>query len=326
MSALAAMVSEVRTVTVGVADLERALAFYADALGYEPVARGDAHAGLARLWGHDPALGVEWAVVAADASGRGRIRLVSGDRPGCALWTPDNRMRATGCYALNFRCRDIHACLGRIRRAGGNAGDEPHFWEVSDAVAVYDTMSCDPDGTCLDLFSYARGGERRGPLETPVSVVQTVALAVADVAASRAFYEALGFVELFDQVLDFDGLSEMLGLDRPARIRNANLIKDGNIVPGRVEMFEFLDTGLPRPAPLGAAAAPPNLGPLSFSLVCSDVAEVLAGMAGAGAQLLYEADGPMDVPGFGRSRAAALAGPDGERIELVEPLESGHGV
>ncbi len=317
MTELSPLLSEVRVATVGVSRLDRAVQFYQSALAYCCVERGSVDPALAPLWQFDPELSLDYAVMAADDSGRGRIRLIAGPEPGRAIWTAADRMTATGNYALNFRCQDIHAQLERIRAAGGEAGSQPHFWEVNEDVHVYDSMSSDPDGTQLDLFSYARGGELRGPLPTPVSVIQTVALAVADVEASRAFYRAMGFVELFDRVLDFEGLGDMLGVDRTVKIHNVNLMKDGHIVPGRVEMFAYLDTGLPTPQPVTELAVPPNQGLLSFSLLTTDADTVLNALRPLGGRLVARAQ-DVALPGFGQCSVATLLGPDGERIELVE--------
>ena len=317
MTALSTLLSEVRLATVGVSDLERAIRFYQQALAYRLCERGRVDPALAPLWQFDPAMALEYAVLAADDSGRGRLRLVAAARPGRAIWSVADRLRATGSYALNFRCRDIHEQLEQIRAAGGQAASQPHFWEVNDQVHVYDSMSSDPDGTQLDLFSYARGGELRGRLDTPVSVIQTVALAVADVERSRAFYRAMGFVELFDRVLDFEGLGEMLGVDQPVKIHNVNLMKDGSIVPGRVEMFAYLDTGLPPPQPLTERAVPPNLGLLSFSLLTTDAATVLAALEQLGGRSIGRRDAVLR-PGFGHGGLSVLLGPDGERIELID--------
>ncbi len=317
MNEIGSLLSEVRMATVGVSHLDGAVRFYEQALDYHCEARGQVAEALAPLWQFDPGDDLEYAVMAADDSGRGRIRLVAGARPGRAIWSPEDRMSATGSYALNFRCQDIHQQLARIRAAGGEAGSQPHFWEVNDDVHVYDSMSSDPDGTQLDLFSYARGGDLRGRLDTQVSVIQTVALAVADVAKSRAFYKAMGFVELFDRVLDFEGLGDMLGVDRPVKIHNVNLMKDGTIVPGRVEMFAYLETGLPRPQPITDRAVPPNHGLLSFSLLTTDADAVLAALQPLGGRLVGR-EQSVDLPGFGCVALSVLLGPDGERIELVE--------
>jgi catechol 2,3-dioxygenase-like lactoylglutathione lyase family enzyme len=310
------MVSEVRIATLGVSDLERSIAFYRDALGWRLIASGAVDPALAPLLRSAPEHAGRWAVLAADDSGLGRVRLVAFDPPGERLWTEANRYAGSGYYALNFRCRDARASMARIVAAGGHAAHAPSYWEVSEQVAVWDSISDDPDGTRLDLFSYERGGELRGPLHTEVSVLQTVAIATRDVARSRRFYEGLGFRELFDRVLDFPELQQLLGADRPVKIHNVNLMKDGNIVPGRVEMFAYLGIEDVLEAPLGPLAHPPRLGILSIGFDSDDLDADLAALMALGARPIARMAVP-DWPGYGAAEVAIVAGPDGETIEVV---------
>lgn len=310
------MVTEVRIATLGVSDLERSIAFYRDALGWRLVARGEVDPALAPLLRAEPGHHGRWAVMAADDSGLGRIRLLAFDPPGERLWTEANRYAGSGYYALNFRCRDARASMARIVAAGGYAAHEPSYWEVSEQVAVRDSISDDPDGIRLDLFSYERGGDLRGPLRTEVSVLQTVAIATRDVARSRRFYEGLGFRELFDRVLDFPELQQLLGADRPVKIHNVNLMKDGTIVPGRVEMFAYLGIDEIPETPLGPEAHPPRLGILSIGVESDGLEADLATLAALGARPIARAT-VSDWPGYGVAEVAVVAGPDGEAIEVV---------
>jgi catechol 2,3-dioxygenase-like lactoylglutathione lyase family enzyme len=311
-----AMVSEVRIATLGVSDLDRSLAFYRDALGYRELAQGTLDPALAPLLRAEVPLRGRWAVIAADGSGLGRLRLVAAEPAGERLWTDANRYAGSGYYALNFRCRDARAAMARIAAAGGHAAHEPSYWEVSDQVAVWDSISDDPDGIRLDLFSYERGGELRGPLDTEVSVLQTVAIATRDIARSRRFYEGLGFRELFDRVLDFPELQQLLGADRPVRIHNVNLMKDGTIVPGRVEMFAYLGIDDVPEERLAERAHPPHLGILSIGFESGDLDADLARLAGLGARPIARAK-VAEWPGYGPAEVGVVAGPDGETIEVV---------
>lgn len=312
------MLSEVKLVTLGVSDIDRALSFYADALGYRLLERGQVEPALAPLWRFDPGINGRWALIAPDDSGLGRIRLLQFDAPGQRLWHAGNLYNGSGYYALNFRCRDALATMQAITAAGGSSAHQPSYWEVSEQVAVRDSINDDPDGIRLDVFSYERGGELRGPLHTEVSVVQTIAIATRDVARSVAFYQALGFETLFDRVLDFPELQALLGTDRPVKIHNVNLIKDGHIVPGRVEMFAYLEMDHLADAPLRDLAVPPNIGILSASLHSADLETELAAVIALGAVLIARRQ--VDLPGIGMCDVACVFGPDGEQLELYQPL------
>lgn len=310
------MLTEVRVATLGVSDLDRSIVFYQRAFGWKLVARGAIEPDLVPLLRAAPGSRGRWALMAADDSGRGRVRLLAFDPPGEPLWNKTNRYSGSGYYALNFRCRDARASMDRIEAAGGHAAHAPSFWEVSPEVAVWDSISDDPDGIRLDLFSYARGGELRGPLDTEVSVLQTVAIATRDVARSRRFYEGLGYRELFDRVLDFPELQQLLGADRPVKIHNVNLMKEGHIVPGRVEMFAYLGIDDVPETPLGPLARPPRLGILAIGFESSDLDADLATLTALGARPLARSKVD-DWPGYGRAEVAVVSGPDAEAIEIV---------
>jgi catechol 2,3-dioxygenase-like lactoylglutathione lyase family enzyme len=308
-------ISEVRSVTMGVRDLDRSLRFYRTALGYQLVERRRIDATLAR-WLRSES-GGECALIGADDSGLGRLLLVASDEPGDALWTASNVLSASGYYALNFRARDLRSLLPTLLAAGGQGPAQPSHWEVSETIAVDDSITLDPDGHRLDIFTYTRGAELRGPLATDVSVLQTVALATRDLARSRRFYEALGFRPLFDRILDFDELSTLLGVAGPVRIHNVNLIKDGCIVPGRVEMFAYLDVDAGPEERLAARAHPPQIGIHAMTLHSHDLAGAESLLQHAGAQLQFRM--ALDLPGVGSCIGAVFAGPDGEAIEVVQP-------
>lgn len=310
------MLSEVKLATLGVSDLDKACAFYASALEYQVKESGPISAELAALWRFDPAMTGRYAMIAADDSGLGRIRLVSFDAPGERLWNADNLYNGSGFYALNFRGRDALDTMKAVKAAGGSSGKEPAAWDVSEQVSVRDSINDDPDGIRLDVFSYDRGGELRGPLNTEVSVLQTIAIATRDVRRSETFYRALGYEVLFDQTLDFPELQDLLGTDQPVRIHNVNLLKDGNIIPGRVEMFAYLDMEHLPDAPLRDKAVPPNIGILSASFASTDLDADLAHMTSLGGELVARAK--VALPGCGPCDVATLFGPDGELLEIYQ--------
>lgn len=312
------MLTEVRMATLGVSDLDAAIRFYTGALQYKVLERGQVAAELAPLWRFDASLRGSYAVLGADDSGLGRLRLLHFDPPGERIRTPENKYTGAGFTILNFRCRDARDIMDAIVAAGGTASKAPSFWEVSDQVHVWDSISADPDGIQIDMFSYEKGGELRGPLDTEVSVLQTIAITTPDVDRSADFYKGLGFQTLFDRVLDFPELQDLLGTEEPVKIRNANLLKDGSIIPGRVEMFAYLSDAPPESVSLRDKAVPPNVGLLSISMVSDDLTADRDLMLRLGAEPVAQAQ--VDLPGFGRADVAVVLGPDGEAIEIIRPI------
>ncbi|GIX32223.1 MAG: hypothetical protein KatS3mg125_0179 [Lysobacterales bacterium] len=308
------MLSEIRMVTVGVSDLARSLRFYEHALAHRLLEQGEVPPATASFWRARHPDALRYAILAADDSGLGRLRLLASPRSEPHYWSGADRFAASGYYALNYRCQDLAERLSCIAEAGGKPG-KPTRWQVSEQVIVEDSMNADPDGTHLDLFCYEKGGELRGPLSTPVSVLQTVAIATRDLERSKRFWEALGFVELFDRVLDFPELQQLLNSPEPVRIRNANLMKDGRIVPGRIEMFCYLGVGERPEQRLADKARPPASGILMVSLLSDDPEADGALIERAGGRIIARMSGLR--PGFGRGRALLAEGPDGEAIELI---------
>ena len=99
------------------------------------------------------------------------------------------------------------------------------------------------------------------------------------------------------------------------------LMKDGSIVPGRVEMFAYLDMEHLPDAPLRDKAVPPNLGILSASLASSDLDADCARLCELGAEPVARAR--VSLPGFGPCEVATLFGPDGELLELFNRAGTG---
>lgn len=93
-------------------------------------------------------------------------------------------------------------------------------------------------------------------------------------------------------------------------------------MPGRVELFQFLDTGvvsLPEPGPLTHRAVPPARGILSVSMETSDLRQASRLVTGLDGETIA---GPVDVeiPGIGAARVATFTGPELEYIEIYQPI------
>lgn len=245
------LVSEVRMVNVSVGSMDDALALYAGELGLEVVARGDLPPELSGPWRVPEGLPGKVALLAAGTERTGMLRLVEFGVPGDRIWTKADQLSGNGFWALNFRVHDIRALLPRLLEAGVTGSGEAKNWSITDEVAVWDSVTTDPDGVHLDIYSYERGAELRGgELHGRISPLQTIAICVHNLAHTRRFYEGLGYEVLWERTIA--GLEDMLQIPAGVTLHDANLVRDPAILPGRVELFQFLDTGvvsLPEPAP-----------------------------------------------------------------------------
>ena len=316
---VAMLVSEVRIVNVSVGSMDGALALYSGVLGLDVIARGDLPPELAGPWRIPPGLSGKVALLAAGSERTGMLRLVEFDAPGDPVWTKTHQLSGNGFWALNYRVHDIRALLPRLLEAGVTGSGEAKNWAITDEVEVWDSITTDPDGVHLDVYSYERGAEvRGGALHGRISPLQTIAMCVHDLANTRRFYEGLGFEVLWERTIA--GLEDMLQIPEGITLHDANLVRNPDILPGRVELFQFLDTGvvsLPEPVPLTNRAVPPARGILSVSIATPDLDEASRLVTNLGAAAVAP---PVEVelPGIGRATVATFLGPEGECVELYQ--------
>jgi catechol 2,3-dioxygenase-like lactoylglutathione lyase family enzyme len=137
---------------VCVADLERSLAFYGDALGFVEVGRlsvaDDEESG--RLLGVD-GLDVELVYMERDGV---RIELLWYRQPGHSGDVTPRPMNLLGLTHFAFRVGDLDALCRRIEEAGGHV--------LTNTTAVFaqgnrGIMAVDPDGTRIELIERPEG-------------------------------------------------------------------------------------------------------------------------------------------------------------------------
>jgi catechol 2,3-dioxygenase-like lactoylglutathione lyase family enzyme len=133
-----------------VSSLERALAFWGDALGAEVVMRQDRQGGYFETIVGEHGVDVRTAMVAIGGEGH-RIELFEYRSPRAGSVAP--RSADVGFSHICLACDDLDAVLARLLAAGGVA--------VSDPVAVDSGVNAggravyvrDPDGHTIELFT-----------------------------------------------------------------------------------------------------------------------------------------------------------------------------
>jgi catechol 2,3-dioxygenase-like lactoylglutathione lyase family enzyme len=309
------MISPVHLATVGVADLQRAVRFYAAAFGYPERGRGEVGGGaLERAWRMPRGLRGEAVVVGPEDADLGLIRLVRFSEPGERIWGAYERIQDLGHYALNMRVKDIGRGWDRLVAAGAQVKSEPRHWTVEENLSAWDSQVYDPDGVLLDVFQVEGDLEATvGEQDAEVSELQTVALHVGDMERSRAFYVGLGFGILYDKVVE--GMEDFFHVPPGTALHNVNLLKRDQSRNGRIELAHY--RGFPGSS-LRHRAVPPNLGILSLTLRTEDLDAATRLASDLGGEPVA---GPVevDLPPLGRQRLATVLGPDGELLELCEP-------
>jgi len=308
------MVSEIKLVTVGVADLHRSVSFYRQGFGLVELDRGRATDENRRtLWRLPSGMGAEYAILGLAGRLSGMLRLLQCEAPGEPIWGDYARLQDLGHYALNFRVRDIQVAWPRLLAAGAREKSAPHYWRVNADIAAWDSMSYDPDGVLLDVFEVQGNiSSTLGILTTDSSEVQTMAIHVADAGRSKAFYTGLGYEVLYDKVVE--KMEGFFGLPRGVKLHNINLIRPGQFPNGRIEIVQYI--GFPGES-LREKAIPPNRGLLAISFETTDLTETMSRLENTGATRIA---GPVEADyGFlGPVVAATFAGPDGETLEFFQ--------
>ncbi|HSN71786.1 MAG TPA: VOC family protein [Steroidobacteraceae bacterium] len=304
--------SEIRLVTVSVADLATASRFYRDSFGYEVLGAGDGSPAFLRAWQAPAGLTARFEVIGRPGSGTGLLRLVEFSRPGEPIRGDYSRYQDHGYYILNFRVPDLASAWPRLLANGATARSEPTFWEVTDEIGAWDSQCFDPSRILLDVYE-TRGREDVFPrLMSPANDLETVAIHVADAERSRRFYASLGFEPLFDRTIA--NMGAFFHLPDHVGMRDVNMLQAGRPHVGCIEIVQLI--GCPGES-LKERARPPNLGIFGISIETESLGEAECRIREHGLELIA---GPLVTitPPFGRVHSFTCHGPDGEMLAFFQ--------
>jgi catechol 2,3-dioxygenase-like lactoylglutathione lyase family enzyme len=309
------MFSEIKMVTVGVKDLDRSIAFYADAFSFEEISRTTVdHEAVGEAWRIPAGIAGRFAIMGIPGIDSGMLRLVEWTPSGDHVWSAPARFQDLGAYAVNFRVKDVNTAWDLLARSGAKEKSKPTYWEVEQNIAAWDSQCYDPDGTVLDVFQVIGEIERTlGPFAPgrEATEVQTLAIHCLDARRSEEFYLGLGFEPLYDRVIEH--LWHFFGLPQGTKLHNINLIMRGGRPTGRVELAQYI--GVPGRS-LKSRTVAPSRGPLMMSIRVSSLEKAAARIKELGGKVIGAAR--YDSPPFGVVAAATFFGPSDEVIELFE--------
>ena len=245
-----------------VADLDRAVAFYRDGLGFRLASRGPLDPAVSALLGL-PGISTEEAVLRL---GDEEIALVRFDPPG-APYPGSSRSNDRWFQHLAIVVDDMAAAWRRL------AAQSPRLISTNGPErlplrngAVTAVKFRDPDGHPLELIQFPPGQGRpawqraAGAGSRPFLGIDHSAMAVASTARSLRFYRQLGFRVAARSWNDSPAQSRLDGL-HGARVRVTGLRLPSPAGPG-LELLRYVPPGRPAPA-LPANALLTDWGTLS---------------------------------------------------------------
>jgi len=292
-------------VGVGVADMEAAKAFYGR-VGFSTV-RFD---WAGRVPGPDrEARVVMLSNPGATPVGPGAIKLVQvldgngpPPAPGGGGWGE------LGICEICLHARGVTGVHGSLVAAGADSLMEPLTASVDpNDVALDIAYVADPWGGKLELIEWT-GLWRSLPGPPRAEGVNHVAFGVADLEASRAFYDRLGFGEmLFESTEFFEPMASWYDRELP----------DQHIVMLLAGQGAGVEPCLLRPLGPDCRGEWGHLGPMEFAIGVSNLERACERIRELGVELVGQPQ-TVDV-GSGEWRYAYLADPDGLYVSIVEP-------
>lgn len=321
------MVSAIESVTVGVRDMEAALAVFQGTMGYRVELDVRASVSLLAAWRLPVHEDVRLVTLSADGYPWGRIRL-AGFPEGPAAATrrdhgPDAPDRPTdaGPKALDvYTGAPIARAVELLELQGWTARSRPERFEIG-PNDTEEVIVSGPDGMPLLLMvghAHSSGKRRFAPAAGAFSEVATVSVVSAHLDASRRFYEeALGYVHEDTDVelrgAQRDAACNVFGVPEGTRIHFA-MYRERRQPSGKVLLVHFYErtTG-----PLANPMRPGQAGLALISCRCPNLDALSARLGRAGGQVESVIQ-HVAVDAGAPCRVMLVRGPDGELFEFVE--------
>lgn len=315
------MISELRSVTQSVHDLEKTIAFYKGAFEFETKGSGQLSISddeLKVAWRVSADTCVDYAIIGPRDDSAPVLRLLKFPEFGEKIWGDYEAFQDLGPFAVNYRIPDIKTGWKKMADHGGTPRTQPMSWDILNGVSAHESQVIDPDGVLLDVFEMYgdRVDETLGTLDSACSGVQTVAIHTADADKAKTFYLGLGYSEFYDRI--FDNLEDLIHLPKSTKLRNINLMKPEITRLGRIEIAQYI--GFPGNQ-TREKAVPPNRGVLALTFETDDLSAACDLVTDLGGTAI---GGPVGVSfePYGPVRLATFFGPDGEVLEFMQRLSS----
>lgn len=301
------------TVTVGVADLNAAIAFWVHQLGFEILTmKSGEDFELARLWGIQDTDVQGQAIVRTPGENRGMIHLVEFDEPGDPVRQGANSFDACP-KNLDIYVEDMQVQVDFMRAAGWSFAAEG-ISEIStpDGTTVRKMHMRIHDHINLVLLQVPGGSTNFSP--HGFCGIGPLVLVVDDAEAEVRFFEStLGLCVIHQGKLNGSAIEESIGLPKGAELV-FNVLGEMGASMGRIEIVSY--TGVDGNN-LHAQARPKSLGVLHVSYRVDNLVEIENALEQLGVD--YCSHGRVHTL-VGCGDAISVESPAGFRVEVFNEL------
>jgi catechol 2,3-dioxygenase-like lactoylglutathione lyase family enzyme len=321
------MMTAIESATVGVRDLDGALALFRDTLGYRVELDLRASVNLLAAWKLPVHEDVRLVTLSCDGHPWGRLRLAHWRGAAAAVTRDDfgpgapDRPTDAGPKALDiYTGAPISAALEALAAAGCVARGRAERFHIG-SNDTEEVIVSGPSGLALLVMvdhGHVAGIRRLSPAAGQFSEIATVSIVTRDLDASRRFYEeALGWVhEATDVELwgeHRDAACRLYGVPEGTRVHMA-VYRERRQASGKVVLVHFHDrtTG-----PLAHPMQPGQDGLALLTCRCPDLEALAARLGRAGGQVesvIQHVAVDAGIP----CRVMLVRGPSGELFECVE--------
>lgn len=300
------MTDAIAHITVGVADLDRALDLWQRTFGMETVARReDADPALAQLWGITPERIDGQALIRTPGAAAGWLHLVQFAQPDAPVRLGADA-RDLGPKNLDVYCDDIRARVVDLERDGWSFRSRVVDYQVED-IRASEVQMPGPDETNIVFVEVA--GETVTVSPQGYGGITSFVVVVPDIGAEVAFYQRIfGFEEILRHRIMGAEIEEVINLPSATGVEMSVLGHEHERF-GRVELIQY--DGPPGTDRFGLSK-PPALGSLHCAFRVDSVAATLAA-CGAESRSFASLDTL-----FCRGTVGVLHSPAGLRIEVFE--------
>ena len=313
-------------VVLGVAELERSLAFYRHVIGLdatEPIEwRG---AAFERHWCLPAGASARAVTLSAGASPVGRIVLVEFEGETREPVRAAHEKVFLGLANLNFYTLEVATSARELVEAGCELWTDPVAYEVGRGKGQPTEVIVEgPDAVLFNLVQpegeegspvgdIQRFLERRGTTRTGFSEVVTTAHSVRSIDEALCFYvDVLEHEIWLDEVFDRVDSNRLLGLPEDARSR-ITFVRSEHLF-GKIAMIEALNYDVVDLVPRALA---PNIGYLTMGFEVADLDTTITASECVGAEL-YSGPVELAIPGLGQRQSAMIRTPgSGALTQLI---------